>query len=126
MQFTTETAGLLVETAVNAVRSNPDTFHDVLDQLQAEVYLTDIEGVITYFNQACARLAGRLPVVGSDKWCVTWRLYTTSGEHLPHADCPMATALREKHAVRNIEAIAERPDGLRFNFLPFPTPYFND
>ena len=38
----------------------------------------------------------------------------------------MATALREKHAVRNIEAIAERPDGSRFNFLPFPTPYFDD
>ena len=50
MQFTTETAGLLVETTVNAVRSNPDTFHDVLDQLQAAVYVADIEGVITYFN----------------------------------------------------------------------------
>ena len=28
--------------------------------------------------------------------------------------------------MRNIEAIAERPDGSRFNFLPFPTPYFDD
>lgn len=126
MQLNTETAGLLVETAVSTVRSNPDTFCEVLDQLPAAVYVTDNEGVITYFNQACVDLAGRTPVAGSDMWCVTWKLFTVAGEQLPHSDCPMATAVRERRAIRNVEAIAERPDGSRFRFIPYPTPYFDD
>jgi len=126
MQLNTDTAGLLIETAVSAVRSHPDTFCEILDQLPAAVYVTDNDGVITYFNQACVALAGRTPVAGADKWCVTWKLFTVDGDHLPHADCPMATALRENRAVRNVEAIAQRPDGSRFRFVPYPTPYFDD
>lgn len=39
--------------------------------------------------------------------------------------CPMATALRERRPVRGLEAVAERPDGRRVPFLPFPTPLRN-
>jgi hypothetical protein len=38
----------------------------------------------------------------------------------------MATAIRESQPVRGIKAIAERPDGTRVSFLPFPTPLFDD
>jgi PAS domain-containing protein len=34
----------------------------------------------------------------------------------------MAVALKENRAVRNVEAVAQRPDGTSFPFLPFPTP----
>src|SRR4051794_41642343 len=34
----------------------------------------------------------------------------------------MAVALREGRAIRNAEAVAERPDGTRIPFIPFPTP----
>jgi len=34
----------------------------------------------------------------------------------------MAVALREGRAVRGAEAVAERPDGTRVPFIPFPTP----
>jgi PAS domain S-box-containing protein len=34
----------------------------------------------------------------------------------------MALTLKEGRPVRGIEAIAERPDGTRVNFLPYPTP----
>jgi diguanylate cyclase (GGDEF)-like protein/PAS domain S-box-containing protein len=34
----------------------------------------------------------------------------------------MAVALKENRPVRGIEAVAERPDGTRVPFLPFPTP----
>jgi len=34
----------------------------------------------------------------------------------------MAVALKEDRAIRGVEAIAERPDGSRRPFLPFPTP----
>jgi len=37
----------------------------------------------------------------------------------------MATAVKQQQAIRGLEAVAERPDGTRVPFLPFPTPIFN-
>jgi len=93
-----------------------------LDALSLPLYATDAAGVITYFNPACIAFAGRTPSVNKDRWCVTWKLYTDDGEFLPHDQCPMAVALKDGMPVRGVAAIAERPDGTRLNFLPFPTP----
>ena len=38
----------------------------------------------------------------------------------------MATAIREKRAVRGEIIIAMRPDGSRKAFLPYPTPLFDE
>jgi hypothetical protein len=56
---------------------------------------------------------------------VTWKIYTTTGELLPHDQCPMALAIRERRIVRDEVAIAERPDGTRAAFRPYPTPLFD-
>src|SRR6188768_1639718 len=119
-------AQCLVQVAADGIRNSPEAFHEVLDELAAPIYSTDRDGTLTYFNQACIRLAGRTPQVGTDKWCVTWKIYTTEGERLPHDACPMAVAIRERRAVRGVEAVAERPDGTRISFMPFPTPIFSD
>jgi PAS domain-containing protein len=37
----------------------------------------------------------------------------------------MAVAVNEQRAIRGLEAVAERPDGTRVPFMPFPTPIFN-
>ena len=37
----------------------------------------------------------------------------------------MALALKQKRPIRGMEAIAERPDGSRVSFLPYPTPLFD-
>ena len=37
----------------------------------------------------------------------------------------MAVAVKERRPVRGAEAVAERPDGSRVHFRPYPTP-FND
>jgi PAS domain S-box-containing protein len=97
-------------------------FRQVLDSLPVAVYTTDSSGKITYYNHAAAEFAGREPDVGKDEWCVTYRLLTADGQALPHSECPMAIALRENRPVRNIEALAQRPDGTLSPFLPFPTP----
>jgi PAS domain S-box-containing protein len=94
----------------------------ILDALPAAVYTTDAKGRVTYCNRAAVELAGREPALGRDEWCVTWRLLTPEGEPLSHSDCPMATTLKENRPVRGVEAVAERPDGSRVPFLPFPTP----
>lgn len=97
-------------------------FRQLLNALPAAIYTTDASGKITYYNQASIDLAGRRPEIGSDEWCVTWRLYKPDGTPLPHDECPMAIALKENRPIRGIEAIAERPDGSRVPFMPFPTP----
>src|SRR5436190_17263880 len=65
-----------------------------LDDIPTPVYVTDPEGVLTYFNPACVSFAGREPQVGRDRWCVTWRLHTADGAFLPHDRCPMAETIR--------------------------------
>lgn len=116
----------LLDAAASAARSNVAELKDVLNRLPAAIYLTDNDGVITHYNDACVTLAGRVPVAGRDKWCVTWKIYTVDGEFLPHDECPMAVAIREQKPVRGVEAVGERPDGTRFNFEPYPTPLFDE
>ena len=99
---------------------------DLIDQLNAPAYITDADGNVTYWNEQCIGFAGRVPEKGSDRWCVSWRLFTTAGEPLAHDDCPMAVSIREQRTVRGEIAIAERPDGRRMAFRPYPTPLFDD
>jgi len=94
----------------------------VLDLLPLAIYVTDADGFISYFNPTCIDFAGRQPTVGRDRWCVSWKLYTDEGRFLPHDQCPMAVSIQTRQAVRGITAIAERPNGSRVSFLPFPTP----
>lgn len=112
-----------LRTAFDAASANP-ACKQILDALPVPVYMTDPDGNVTYWNQACVDFAGREPQLGHDKWCVSWRLYTTTGEPLPHEQCPMADAIRKRKPVRDSVAIAERPDGSRVAFRPYPTPIF--
>jgi len=104
------------------LRESEQRLQELLAAIPAAIYTTDAEGRITYFNQVAVEFAGRTPTLGSDEWCVTWKLYYPDGTPLPHDQCPMAIALREGRPVRGVEAVAERPDGTRVPFVPFPTP----
>src|SRR5882724_3680251 len=97
-------------------------FRDLLEALPTAIYTTDANGRITFSNQAAVEFSGRTPEIGSDQWCVTWRLYWPDGRPMPHDECPMARALKEDRPIRGEEAIAERPDGTRVPFMPYPTP----
>ncbi len=105
-----------------AVRDSERRLQDLLAAIPAAIYTTDAAGKITYFNEAAVEFAGRRPTIGSDEWCVTWKLYWPDGTPLPHDQCPMAVALKEGRPIRGKEAVAERPDGTRIPFIPFPTP----
>lgn len=108
--------------AYEALRKREHQLRQILNAIPAAIYMTDANGLITFFNDACVEFSGREPVLDSDEWCVSWRLYEADGTPLPHDRCPMAVAIREQREIRGIEAIAERPDGTRVPFIPFPTP----
>jgi PAS domain S-box-containing protein len=108
-----------------AARDGERQLRAILDALPVALYTTDADGRITYFNEAAVELSGRRPRLGEDQWCVTWKLFQPDGTPLAHDQCPMAVALKEKRAVRGAEAVAERPDGSRVPFIPYPTPLFD-
>jgi len=114
-----------LDTAMNVLSTGAES-RSKLDELPVPIYTTDTSGVVTYWNRACIEFAGREPKLGRDKWCVTWRLFTTTGEPLPHDKCPMAQAIKHGRPVREAIAIAERPDGSRVAFKPYPTPLFDE
>jgi len=113
-----------LDTVLHALSTDAD-WRAVLDELPVPVYTADPEGRVTYWNRACVELAGREPRLGQDRWCVTWKIYTTAGDRLPHDQCPMADAIKQQRIVRDAVAIAERPDGSRVAFRPYPTPLFD-
>jgi PAS domain S-box-containing protein len=95
-------------------------FRAMVEALSVAIYTTDAEGRLTFFNAAAAKLSGRTPELGTDQWCVTWKIFLADGEPLPHDQCPMAIALKGGEVPNGIECIAERPDGTRFWFTPCP------
>lgn len=132
MNHSTEVPGLgdfgspMIEGASFGLEVRDHGLEDVLEALPEAVYITDAEGRITYYNEAAARLWGVRPELGKSEFCGSWKLYWPDGTPLAHSECPMAMALKEKRAIRNVEAIAERPDGVRVPFMPFPTPLFDE
>ncbi|HST30034.1 MAG TPA: PAS domain S-box protein [Chthoniobacterales bacterium] len=111
--------------AEETLHETEQQWRELINSLPTAVYTTDAAGRVTHFNHACVELSGRIPQIGTDKWCVTWKLYHPDGRRMPHEECPMAIALKTGQPIRGEEAIAERPDGSRVWFTPFPTPLRN-
>jgi len=115
----------LIARAAGPLIEGDDFFRELVNALPAAVYTTDPSGRITYYNEAAAALWGCRPDLGNSDWCGSWKLFWPDGRVMPHDQCPMATAVKQQQAIRGLEAVAERPDGTRVPFLPFPTPIFN-
>lgn len=118
-----------VETVLDQIarlpHGNLHSIYGAVDKVPAPIYVTDEHGFVLHFNPWCYGFAGRTPLAGKDRWCVTWKLYDLEGNDLPHDACPMATAILTKKKIRGVTAIAARPDGTRVTFMPFPTPIFD-
>ena len=116
---------MLKKTPLTAAGNAALSGQNLLKQLPVPVYMTDAQGRITFFNEAAALFAGRMPALG-EMWNVSWRLFSPDGTPLPHDQCPLAMTLRERRPVQGIEVVAERPDGTRVSFMPYPAPLFDE
>ncbi|MDQ3776004.1 MAG: PAS domain S-box protein [Pseudomonadota bacterium] len=106
--------------AEEAVRES--RFREMIDALPAAIYTTDAKGRLTHFNPAAVEVSGRTPELGTDRWCVGWKLCRPDGTPLPHEETSMAIALKEGRDVRGEQIIAERPDGTARWLEPYLTP----
>jgi signal transduction histidine kinase len=114
------TAVKLNSSSVNIPYSN------LIQNLDAAIYVCDLSGRITFFNKAASRLWGRQPDVEKDLWCGSWKVSYPDGSPLSFDNCPIAVALRTGKPVRGVEIILERPDGERRNVMPHPDPIFDE
>jgi two-component system, chemotaxis family, CheB/CheR fusion protein len=99
---------------------------NLIRALPAAIYTTDAAGRITFYNEAAAELWGCRPELGKSEFCGSWKLYWPDGRPLPHGECPMALALKERRLIRGMEAVVERPDGTLVHVVPYPTPLYDD
>lgn len=117
--------GARPELSLDRIREEEDGhFREIAENLPTALYTTDADGRITFFNEAAVQLWGRRPRIGEDWWCGSWRLYWLDGTPMAHDECPMAITLKTGEPVRGAKAIAERPDGTRYTFVPHPAPLF--
>lgn len=125
--LTARAVAALIAVAMNQEddRERDQRFRKLIERLGVAVYTTDAEGTITFYNEEAAVLWGRRPLVGVDRWCGSEKLFWPDGTPMPFEDSPMAVALRERRLVRGHEAVAERPDGTRVTFVPYPSPFID-
>jgi PAS domain S-box-containing protein len=87
----------------------------LVEHLPTAIYVCEApSGVIRLCNRRAAALWGREPQLGNadERFCGSFRLFRIDGTILPHADSPMAEALRRGDE-RDEEVIIERADGSR-------------
>ena len=112
-----------LDTAVSALAAGSEC-RALFDELPVPIYTTDREGKVTYWNRACIDFAGREPQLGPDRWCVTWQLYTTTGDPLAMkiARWPTRSGTSGRCAShRHRRASRRQPRA----FKPYPTPLFD-
>ena len=121
--FTLDITGAIQ--AEERAQEGEQRFQDVLEGMPVAVYTLDAEGRVTFYNHAAAELAGRVPRIGIDKWCIFERVYTTDGALLPENEYPIVNAVRQAQQIESAEYIGERPDGTRLRVAAQPTVLFD-
>lgn len=99
---------------------NPQFASTILDLLPFALYVCDAHGVITAYNRYAAEMWGRTPSCGDEFFCGSFRLFHPDGTPMPHAECPMAQAIRNGEEPGEQEIVIERPDGTRLFALAHP------
>jgi PAS domain S-box-containing protein len=110
------------------VQHTEKMFHQVLENLPAGAYTCDAGGLITYFNPHAQKLWGRAPKLNdaADRYCGSFKLFSTEGMPLKHSECWMALALQNGRGYNGEEIVVEHPDGRRLSVLAHANPFHDE
>lgn len=90
----------------------PDTkylLQQVLDPQQDAVYICDNDGYIVFYNEASAKLWGRRPEPGKEKWTGAWKTFDEKGKQFT----PFSTDNIMKGKLSVQDMLIEKSDGKR-------------
>jgi PAS domain S-box-containing protein len=112
--------------AEKALAASEERFRQLVSLMPAAVYACDEEGRITFFNRRAAELWGREPKLNEDqqKFCGAVRCWF-DGQVIPPDKTPMAVAVREGKAFRDLEPEFEAPDGTKRSVLVNIAPLYD-
>lgn len=100
----------------NLRMSNVAQSQNLIQNMPTAVYTTDIDGILTFYNEWAAELWGCHPEVNNPKenrFCGSSKVFTLDGVPLQPNEYPMARALRKREPIHNEEVIIQRPDESR-------------
>jgi two-component sensor histidine kinase len=105
-----------------------EQFRRLLEKLPAGAYTCDPEGLITYYNPHAVQLWGRAPTLNDpvDRFCGSFKLFSTDGSPIAHDQCWMALALKMDQEFNGREIVIERPDGQRLTVLAYANPIHDE
>lgn len=111
-----------------AARPHPDLFRDMLDRLPVAAYACDAQGLITYFNAKAVDVWGRAPKLNheDDRFCGSYRLFSSDGTPITHDECWMALALLHRREYLAQEILVERPNAALVPVLAYATPLVDE
>jgi PAS domain S-box-containing protein len=103
------------------LRESERRLRAVMDALPVAIYATDANGALTHFNQTAVEFFGFIPELGNDNWCKVLTLFYPDDSPISHEQSPMCITFQKDRQLIGIEAIVERPDKSRVNFVAHPT-----
>src|SRR5439155_27345124 len=115
--------------AEEAIRQSELRYRTLFDLVPVAVYACDADGLIQEFNQRAVELWGREPKKNDprEKFCGSFKIFSSDGRSMPHAKCPMARALKgETLKSGDLEILVERPDGSRRKVIVNPRVLRNE
>jgi diguanylate cyclase (GGDEF)-like protein len=102
-------------------------FQQSLSALPVGAYTCDLDGLITFYNQAAVSMWGRAPKLNdpADRFCGSFKLFSPQGEPLRTIDSYMAKAIKENKSYENEKVIIEQPAGKQIIALAHAKPIHN-
>ena len=127
VETATRTAAVAIQRrrSERALRESEARQRQLLAGLPVACYTMDQDGRLTFFNDAAARLWGRVPEFERDLWAGAFGTSADNGKRFMLDEGPGATALKERRSVRGLEGFILRPDGSRRWVVPHPDPLFD-
>ncbi|MEO6164437.1 MAG: PAS domain S-box protein, partial [Candidatus Binatia bacterium] len=109
-----------------ALQASQDRLNRLMKLMPAAMYACDADGQITYYNQRAKDLWGREPQLGDNqqKFCAAYKCWF-DGKVISPEETPMAIAVRDGKAFRDLEPVFERPDGGKLSVLVNIDPLFD-
>lgn len=100
------------------------SFNRLLERIPAGAYTCDSDGLITYYNSHAERLWGRAPKLNNpeDRYCGSFKLFAVDGSPVPHDECWMALAIKQRKEFNGHEIIIEALDGHQVAVLAHASP----
>ncbi len=100
------------------------SWQDLLARIPIAAYTCNATGLLTYFNPVAEAVWGRAATLRdpAERYCGSYRLYSSDGSPMPHNECWMARALLEGKPYNGHAVVIERRDGTRSAGVAYANP----